>query len=287
MYGRSQRKMVEGWLAETDAKIFELILNQQSNLGINGSVTEIGLHHGKSFILLCNLLQSSEKAYGIDLFDAQTLNLDSSGLGSRRQLLGHLQRFGCDISRIVLDGRLSELVKATEIRLAVGDVRFFSIDGGHWYSTVFSDLNLAKDCLISGGVISLDDYLRPEWPDVARAFHAWYALNSEEFGIIAIGFNKIYLTHTLWAPLYRENLLQNPYLHCYLNKFYAIENVQIPIYAHFFLPEWGMRKRIINLLKMYYPSIYVSYRLSIKGLSRLKNALRTILSKMSHYYRSI
>jgi hypothetical protein len=122
-------------------------------------------------------------------------------------------------------------------------------------------------------VVAIDDYLRPEWPDVARAFHAWYALNSEEYGIIAIGFNKIYLTHTSWAPLYRESLFQDPYLRCCLNKFYSIENIQIPVYAVFFLPEWGMRTIMINLLKMYYPSIYFKYKLTKESLLTFRNTL--------------
>jgi hypothetical protein len=121
MYGQSQRKKVDGWLSETDARIFELILKQQSDLGIIGSVAEIGLHHGKSFILLCSFLQPNEKAYGIDIFESQTLNLDSSGRGNKEQLLEHLQRFDCDMSQIILDERLSELVKASEIRLSAGE----------------------------------------------------------------------------------------------------------------------------------------------------------------------
>lgn len=105
--------------------------------------------------------------------------MDSSGLGSKDQLLRNLERFDCDMSQIILDERLSELVKFSDIQEAVGGLRFFSIDGGHWYSTVLNDLNLARDCMISGGVIAVDYYLRPEWPDVARAFHAWCALNSD------------------------------------------------------------------------------------------------------------
>ena len=286
MYGQSQRKTVEGWLSETDAKIFELILKQQSDLRLVGSVAEIGLHHGKSFILLCTFLQSNEKAYGIDVFESQMLNLDSSGSGNKKRLLGNLHRFDCDMSQVILDGRQSELVNASEIRVAVGGIRFFSIDGGHWYSTVLNDLNLAKECLITGGVIAVDDYLRPEWPDVGRAFHAWYALNSEDFEVIAIGFNKIYLTHPSWAPLYRENLLQDPYMRNFFSKFYSIDNVDVPIYAIFFLPEWNIIARIKHLLKMYHPRIYSLYRLCEDELIKLRKALKIQFPKILLRYNS-
>lgn len=280
MYRHSQRKTVEGWFSETDARIFELILKQQSDLGMIGSVAEIGLHHGKSFILLCDVLQPTEKAYGIDVFDNQTLNLDFSGSGSREKLLENLQKFNCNMSQIILDGRPSELVTATEIKATAGGLRFFSIDGGHWYSTVLSDLNLAKECLISGGVIAVDDFLRPEWPDVARAFHTWFALNSEEFEIIAIGFNKIYLTNSTWAHLYRKNLLQDSYLGCQLHKIYSIENINVPIYAVFFLPEWDLSKKTISLLKMYYPNKYFKYKSYKERLVKFKRTVMTFLSRL-------
>jgi hypothetical protein len=287
MYRKSHRKTVEGWLSETDARIFELILKHQSDLGLTGSIAEIGLHHGKSFIHLCNFLQSSEKAYGIDVFESQMLNLDSSGLGSKELLLDNLKRFDCDMSKIILDDRSSEVVKVSEIREAVGALRFFSIDGGHWYSIVLNDLNLAKDCVISGGVIAVDDYLRPEWPDVARAFHAWYALNSDEFEIIAIGFNKIYLTHTSWAPIYRQNLLKDRYMRYNLSKFYSIGSVVTPVYAVFFLPEWDISSRIINLLKMYHPGMYFTYRLLKDELFKFVSTLKIHFSKLFHRILSI
>jgi len=286
MYGQSQRKTVEGWLSETDAKVFELILKQQSDLGLIGSVAEIGLHHGKSFILLCTFLRSREKAYGIDIFESQVLNLDSSGSGNKGKLLGNLHRFDCDMSQVILDGRQSELVKVFEILEAVGGIRFFSIDGGHRYSTVLNDLNLAKECLISGGVIAVDDYLRPEWPDVGRAFHAWYALNNEDFEVIAIGFNKIYLTHSCWASLYRENLLQDRQMQNYFSKFYSIDNVDVPIYAIFFLPEWNLRVRIKYLLKMYHPRFFSQYMLYEKKLLKSRKALKIQFPKILHTHKS-
>jgi len=190
------------------------------------------------------------------------------------------------MSQVILDGRQSELVKVFEILEAVGGIRFFSIDGGHRYSTVLNDLNLAKECLISGGVIAVDDYLRPEWPDVGRAFHAWYALNNEDFEVIAIGFNKIYLTHSCWASLYRENLLQDRQMQNYFSKFYSIDNVDVPIYAIFFLPEWNLRVRIKHLLKMYHPRFFSQYMLYEKKLLKSRKALKIQFPKILHTHKS-
>jgi hypothetical protein len=260
MYGSAERKTVQGWLSEIDARIFELLLSSQSSLGLNGSVAEIGLHHGKSFILMCSFLQPTENAYGIDVFESQDLNLDSSGSGNKQALIGHLQRFECDLSKVILDCRLSGNVRASDVTNSVGEIRFFSIDGGHWYSTVQSDLDLARECLVSGGVIAIDDYLRSEWPEVGRAFHVWYEANKEEFAIIAIGFNKVYLSHKSWVTRYQEELIEDEYMHHMLSKYYKIEGVDIPVYSIFFLPEMKKRERLVNFFKMYYPDKFIKYR---------------------------
>jgi hypothetical protein len=256
MYNSRNRKKIKGWFSEIDARIFELLLRYQSEVGLVGSVAEIGLHHGKSFILLCSQIQDIEKAYGVDVFKAQHLNLDSSGLGNKEVLMKNLQKFDCNPEQIVLDGRESEKVMPEDIILAVDRIRFFSIDGGHWKSAVSNDLELAKATLRNGGIIALDDYLRSEWPEVTHAFHEWFEMNFENFSIIAIGFNKIYLTHVSWAEKYRAILEEDNFLIHMLNKYYKIRGNRIPIYTIFFLPEMGIKRRITNYFKMYHSSVY-------------------------------
>ena len=63
------------------------MLSHQNRTGIDGSLAEIGLHHGKSFIALCLGLVGDQKAYGIDVFENQSLNLDHSGKGVRDTVL--------------------------------------------------------------------------------------------------------------------------------------------------------------------------------------------------------
>ncbi len=259
MYRAAERKKVEGWFSEIDARVFELLLGYQTSNEIHGSVAEIGLHHGKSFILLCTSLQKNEKAYGIDVFDSQDLNLDSSGFGNKNLLIKNLIKYKCEMPNIVLDSRESQKVQSTDVTNAVNRVRFFSIDGGHWYSTVLCDLDLAKECLATGGIIALDDYLRPDWPEVARAFHKWYESNSDFFSIVAIGFNKVYLAHSDWASRYRVILEEDRKMRFLLNKYYKINDIQIPVYSVFSLPEMPLKTRVINYLKLYHLPVYFFY----------------------------
>jgi len=278
MYEAAERKKVEGWLSEIDARVIDLLLSYQKAKGVSGSIAEIGLHHGKLFVLLCTFLQNNEKAYGIDIFDSQVLNLDSSGSGNQGILLKNLTKYKCDMQNIILDPRESEKVNSADVVNAVGGVRFFSIDGGHWYSTVLYDLDLATDCLANGGIIALDDYLRPDWPEVARAFHKWLERNSEVFSIVAIGFNKVYLAHSDWASKYRLIIEEDRHMRFLLNKYYKINDEQIPVFSVFSLPEMRLKIRVINYLKLYHLPTYFFYMSTKQSYESIKRSLKKLMS---------
>ena len=74
---------VYGWLYKPAIDIITSIANTQEALGINGPVCEIGIHHGKSFILIHLLTQDNEMSVAYDLFERQQENLDKSGLGDK------------------------------------------------------------------------------------------------------------------------------------------------------------------------------------------------------------
>ncbi|HEY0767506.1 MAG TPA: class I SAM-dependent methyltransferase, partial [Steroidobacteraceae bacterium] len=184
---------VSGWFYRLDAEIFCSVTDYQNRNALDGSLVEIGLHHGKSFIAMCLSLRDEQRAYGIDLFEQQSLNLDRSGKGDRRLVERNLKAAGVNLSRVVLDTRTSTSVTPGDILGSVGAVRFFSIDGGHQIDVVRSDLLLAEQTVAGHGVIALDDFLRPEWPDVSAGYFAWFAHRSKSIVPFAIGFNKLYL----------------------------------------------------------------------------------------------
>jgi len=52
-------------------------------LGIRGSLGEIGVHHGLLFIVLALSSGPDEQLFAVDVFGRQDLNIDKSGKGSR------------------------------------------------------------------------------------------------------------------------------------------------------------------------------------------------------------
>jgi hypothetical protein len=255
------RRQVQGWFGRVDAEIFHLLTACQNAQALDGGVAEIGLHHGKSFIALCLSLQHGQRAYGIDLFDNQHLNFDRSGEGDRSIVEQNLVRAGVDMSSVILDGRSSDQVSAPDILEAVGHVRFFSIDGGHWTGIVRNDLRLAEATLGECGVIALDDFLRAEWPDVSTGYFEWFRERSRPIVPFAIGFNKLYLCEERYRALYRKVLDDSSFLKVFLSRHYDFGGTDIYVYQKFALPEeWNLRTRIEEYIKLYHPDLYVRLR---------------------------
>jgi hypothetical protein len=263
------RNRVEGWLSRIDAEILYTIANTQAEKHLRGAVVEIGLHHGKLFIALCLALQDAEQAYGIDLFDNQKLNVDSSGSGNRSILESNLSTFGVDSSKVVLDARSSEEVKAADVQAAVGKARIFSVDGGHWLEIVENDLRLAEECIADHGVIALDDFHRPEWPDVSAGYLTWYGNRTKPIVPFAIGFNKLFLCQETWVEFYQRSLQDNPLLVHFLTKRYKFQGQLVPVYNALVLPEAPALQRFHGFLKFHNTDLYLRLR-----LHALRNRLR-------------
>ncbi|MCB1801154.1 MAG: class I SAM-dependent methyltransferase [Gammaproteobacteria bacterium] len=258
-YLRHDKRKVQGWLQRVDAEIIGAILSFQAKQPITGGCVEIGVHHGKSFIPLCMALEGAEKALCIDVFDDQASNLDQSGRGNTQRLHENLETFGIDRERVQIIQDSSDRVSADDILGAVGDVRFFSIDGGHWQSIVLNDLALAEETLGSGGVIALDDYCRADWPEVTSAYSLWQHQTCSGIVPFAIGSNKLYLAHLDHAQAYRD-ALDTDFLNLYKSKTYSAPNAQIDCYRvePFAQDEEKATDALMAMLKIFRPDRFVA-----------------------------
>ena len=73
---------------------------------------------------------------------------------------------------------------------------------GTYPGAVKGDLALAEDCLAPHGVITLDDFHRPECADVSTGYFEWYSARQRAIVPFAIGFNKLYLCEANWVERY-------------------------------------------------------------------------------------
>jgi hypothetical protein len=191
-YVKRKHRAVQGWLDDFSARLTCRIATILDNAGHHGAAVEIGVHHGRLFILL-HLASTGERDLVIDIFEDQELNVDSSGKGDKAICLRNLQRFGGDPARVDIIQKSSLMVQPTDIIERVGRPIMFSIDGGHTVECAINDLRLADATLAEGGVVILDDFFNEFWPEVAVGTVTFLRDSTARLQPFAISPGKVYL----------------------------------------------------------------------------------------------
>lgn len=186
--------LVQGWLKPGAARAIRRLGLWQAARGVAGHVGEVGIHHGKLFLLLALLRRAGERAVAIDVFARQDLNPDRSGHGDRAVFEGHARRFLGGLEGVVIHETDSLLLHGADLAGDSGRFRLWSVDGCHMAGHARSDLELAFDTLAPGGVVVLDDFFHPEWPGVTEAALGLLA-DRRDIAPVAHGCNKLFLVH--------------------------------------------------------------------------------------------
>jgi hypothetical protein len=205
------RKRIAGWTSRIDAEIFVTALLDQNRRHAKGDTLEIGVHHGRSFLLQNLCATDGEATIAVDIFDRQDLNVGHrSGKGDLEKFTYNVARFG-DVAKAKILQRSSLTLTTEELKTHTTGLRFGHIDGGHWFGVVLSDLRLTAGCAGDDCVIALDDFSNPNYPDVAAAYYEWM---KERPGFVPIcaSKGKLYLCRPGAEQLYFDALLRNDYL---------------------------------------------------------------------------
>jgi len=192
----------DGLISRLDALIFRELVIGQVKQGIQGSLVEIGVHYGRSFFLLALGRSGSEKALAVDLFEDDALHANREGIGRFGGFRNNCRKYRFDFSEAEILKSSSLEIRAEEIVGRVGEVRFFSIDGGHMYGHVANDLRLAEKVLTRDGVICLDDMFSALWPEVAIATFDWLRAAGNRFVPFLATKEKLYLCDSDYASFY-------------------------------------------------------------------------------------
>lgn len=166
---------VDGWLVPTTAYIMAILAEEQTRLGIRGDLAEIGVHHGKSLLVLANSIASGEKIFAIDVFEDQHKNIDQSGRGDREILIKNVNAHA--------RGAPLEIVQESSLDLpAIGwprehaeSIRFFSIDGSHTREATLNDLKIAEQTTKDGAIVAVDDVLSSHWLGVISGLFDYFS----------------------------------------------------------------------------------------------------------------
>jgi len=204
-YVKHGNRLVKGWLTPGAIQAIVRLSAKQREAGVSGGVAEIGVHHGRLFILLYLLTAMAEPAVAIDLFSFQDLNRDHSGAGDLERFKTNLRRHA-DTSRLVVyEGDSMSLDPKTLMNLGAGRLRMISIDGGHSPEVTAHDLHISEGALANGGIIILDDCFNEAWPGVVEGVQQHF---SSDRSIIpfGVGGGKTFFCHKGFAQAYASVL---------------------------------------------------------------------------------
>lgn len=237
---------IEGWfLAQrTVSMMFESLMQDKPG-GIE-AIAEIGLYEGKSFIYMLNELEKGVPAIALDLFeDLQEFNHDHAGLGSAVKLKRNIMTYTpTKFDQVIWKHINSQQITGAEVLKLSNQkhITFFSIDGCHTVDCTLTDLRTALNSMDpEWGVIMLDDFTNPEWPEVALATGIFLREHHKRLAGLAFGENKIYFVSRLRFEYWRE-------------KFLTYCKLLVDTKAMHCSDKLGAGARFDNLIKLSYPS---------------------------------
>jgi hypothetical protein len=198
---RSSRQ-IDGWFLPDAAQLFGLLDEAQRRAGVTGDLFEIGVHHGRSTVLLAHMALESERVRVCDVFGEQDANPSRSGQGDRAI-------FERNMATLAPPGRGVDVFERSSDQLTPEEIgspyRFFHIDGGHLLEEALSDLRLGASVLHERGVLVVDDPFKPEWPGVTEAI-VRFLDERADLAPVVLGFNKLVICARAARPIYDEAL---------------------------------------------------------------------------------
>lgn len=176
----AEASQLPGYFTYDDAVAFTLILSTQIACGLRGDVLEIGSYHGRSTAFLARCMPPGERLIVCDTFEVATEDQYPEP-PSPDALRRTLERLAPDLS----SGQVEIHPDRSDTLNLVGfAIRFAHIDGGHTHDVALHDLRLVAAHLAPGGIIAVDDYAHPVWPEVTTAVDQFLA-ESPKFAVMA------------------------------------------------------------------------------------------------------
>lgn len=214
--------LIEGYCM---AELFHAIdLIDSSGINNKGGVAEIGVHHGKFYMLLNATTDSTDRSYAIDVFENQDLNIDNSGKGSRVLFEDNLKNLDRHAGKntTIIPGDSTDTALDLVRNIGPGTLRYVSVDGGHTVEHTLNDLNIAAQLIRNEGVVILDDIMHYCWLGVIEAAVKFLATNPTLVPF-AIGHNKLYMCKLAYHKKYLELFKSSPMSRNWPQKFVGYE----------------------------------------------------------------
>lgn len=205
-YLRKGTRELGRFLDDYSAHFIARLSGDQTRDGVVGAVGEIGVHQGGLFILMVLTKTDEEKAFAVDLFENDEINVRLGSPRSVQILESNLGRWapGAASDGVGIIKSSSYDVKPSDLVSEYGRVRLLSVDGGHDEQTVLHDLSICDEIMDERGVVIIDDYFNERWPGVSSACARYLLDPATKFRPFAISPNKVYMACHDQTERYRE-----------------------------------------------------------------------------------
>jgi len=172
---------VPGWFQMPAICIWDSLLAFQSRSMVRGNFLEIGVWMGRSALL--STLHSSD--------DEECVFVDPLPMDEARAKLATIRDSGLHFLLTTSRRLLPEMLPAS----VPPSYRWIHIDGEHTGIAVEHDLALASSLLGERGIIVVDDFFSPAYPQIAFSVIDHLRAHPKSLMMFLCGFNKAYLCH--------------------------------------------------------------------------------------------
>ena len=187
-YMRNYFLQTEGWFPEMSAVVWDCLLTFQARAEIRGHLFEIGVWKGKSAILQAMHAAPDEELVLVDVWIRDEMRRTIGGIKPSRAHYLQMNSRDLPTTQRYRDGARS--------------YRWVHIDGEHTGPALAIDLDTANHLLGAAGIVTLDDFMSPKYPQVTRTIFDYVSLHEGDLQMFLCGFNKAYLCRPGMAPTY-------------------------------------------------------------------------------------
>ena len=180
---------IDGWFSEQSAAIWDSFLSYQKNAGLNGHLLEIGVWKGKSALLSAIHAGPKEIQLLVDPLPLDTAlsNIRNAGIAGK-------------VDAVQIPSRA--LRKHPEYGKMRSSFRWIHLDGRHTAQDLSHDMAMAEELLTEEGMLVLDDFFAPAYPQVTEAVFQYLLLHPNQLRLVLCGYQKGYLCRPLMHKAY-------------------------------------------------------------------------------------
>lgn len=173
-------KDVPGFVTPESIAVWDCLLAFQQHRQLSGPLLEIGVYYGKSAMMLAMHASEADELFLVDCTDF---------VDSAEVLVKTFKPAGV----VVFKQKSSQGAVWSLASSHTHLFRWVHVDGDHKAETVWTDLELGNRLLADEGILCVDDFLNPRYPQLTYAVCTFLEKHRAELQMFLCGFNKAYL----------------------------------------------------------------------------------------------